>query len=222
MIYDAEMQWIEAKQGAKDCLFLSTAFDLANGETEKQVDFPQAFPKGTDVEVVGWIQSFRFGTEKGEDYVCDFWPKKVNNKGFVAHAECGGSAERLTVTWVVMKKGKQSVVTGNFSTSNDGDEEGSGFQEASGSVNFEEGAFDKAPTVLVALSQFDLEGGKDLRVGVEVEDVSEEGFSWTLRECSFEVGTSRVPLLTISIGTWGDDAPEALRSAEASFIALGY
>lgn len=186
MIYDAEMQWIEAKQGAKECVFTTTAFDLANGETEKTVEFPKAFPKGTDVEVVGWIQSFRFATENDENYVCDFWAKKINNKGFVAHTECGGNTERLTVTWIALKKGKKNVATGSFSTNDDdddGDGERSGFQEASGRVNFEEGAFDKAPTVLVALSQFELEGGKDLRIGVEVEDVSEEGFSWILRKC---------------------------------------
>jgi hypothetical protein len=49
-------------------------------------------------------------------------------------------------------------------------------------VDFKEGTFDKAPTVLVALSQFELAGGKDLRVSVEVENVSESGFSWVIRK----------------------------------------
>jgi len=202
MIYDAEMQWLEAKQGAKDCAFVSTTFDLANGETEKTVKFEQAFPKGSEVQVIGWIQSFRFGTEEGKDYACDFWATKVNAKGFTAHAECGESAERLTVTYIALKKGKDKVATGSFSTENDG-EEGENAQKIRGQVDFEEGTFDKAPTVLVALSQFELAGGKDLRVGVEVENVSESGFSWVIR-------------------TWGDDAEGALQSAEASYIALGY
>ena len=49
-------------------------------------------------------------------------------------------------------------------------------------MDFEDGVFDKAPTVLVALSQFELAGGKDMRFGVEVEDVSEDGFSWVIRK----------------------------------------
>ena len=181
MIYDAEMQWLEAKQGAKDCAFVSTTFDLANGETEKTVEFEQAFPKGSDVQVIGWIQSFRFGTEEGKDYACDFWATKVNAKGFTAHAECGENTERLTVTYIALKKGKDKVATGSFSTENDG-EEGEDAQEIKGQVDFKEGSFDKAPTVLVALSQFELAGGKDLRVSVEVENVSESGFSWLIRK----------------------------------------
>lgn len=181
MIYDAEMQWLEAKQGAKDCAFISTTFDLANGETEKAVEFEQAFPKGSEVQVIGWIQSFRFGTEEGKDYACDFWATKVTAKGFTAHAECGENTERLTVTYIALKKGKDKVATGSFSTENDG-EEGENAQEIKGQVNFKEGTFDKAPTVLVALSQFELSGGKDLRVGVEVQDVSESGFSWVIRK----------------------------------------
>jgi hypothetical protein len=181
MIYDAEMQWLEAKQGAKDSAFVSTTFDLENGETEKTVQFEQAFPKGSEIQVVGWVQSFRFGTEEGKDYACDFWATKVTPKGFTAHAECGENTERLTVTYIALKKGKDKVATGSFSTGNDG-EEGENAQEIKGKVSFEEGAFEKAPTVLVALSQFELAGGKDLRVGVEVEHVSESGFSWVIRK----------------------------------------
>lgn len=187
MIYDAEMQWLEAKQGAKDSAFVTTTFDLANGETEKLVQFEQAFAKGSDVQVVGWIQSFRISTEKGEDYACDFWATKVNSKGFTAHAECGGNTERLTVTFIALKKGKDKVAAGSFSTEKDG-EEGENAQEMKGRVDFEDGVFDKAPTVLVALSQFELAGGKDLRIGVEVEDVSEDGFSWVIRKLSSLVG----------------------------------
>jgi hypothetical protein len=181
MVWDAEMQWLEAKQGAKDCAFVSTTFDLENGEKEKSVQFETPFAKGADVQVVGWVQSFRFGTEDAEkDYACDFWATKVTPKGFTAHAECGENTERLTVTYIALKKGKDKVATGSFST--DGGEEGESAQEIKGKVDFEEGAFDKAPTVLVALSQFELAGGKDLRVGVEVEEVTESGFSWVIRK----------------------------------------
>jgi hypothetical protein len=193
MIYDAEMQWLEAKQGAKDSAFVTTTFDLVNGEKEKAVQFEQAFPKGSDVQVVGWIQSFRISTEKGEDYACDFWATKVNSKGFTAHADCGGNTERLTVTFIALKKGKDKVAAGSFSTEKDA-EEGENSKEMKGRVDFEDGVFDKAPTVLVALSQFELAGGKDMRIGVEVEDVSEDGFSWVIRKLD----------LLVAKDTWTD------------------
>jgi hypothetical protein len=155
MIYDAEMQWLEAKQGAKDSAFVTTTFDLASGEKEKAVQFEQA----SDVQVVGWIQSFRISTEKGEDYACDFWATKVNSKGFTAHADCGGNTERLTVTFIALKKGKDKVAAGSFSTEKDA-EEGENSKEMKGRVDFEDGVFDKAPTVLV----------------------SEDGFSWVIRK----------------------------------------
>ena len=179
MIYDAEMQWLEAKQGAKDCAFISTTFDLENGETEKSVQFEQAFPKGSDIQVIGWIQSFRINTENQGDYACDFWATKVNTRGFTAHAECGGNTERLTVTYIALKKGKNKVAAGSFSSSN-ASEGGDKSLEKRGQVDFEDGVFDKAPTVLVALSQFEQAGAKDLRIGVEVEDVSADGFSWVI------------------------------------------
>lgn len=187
MIYDAEMQWLEAKQGAKDCAFVSTVFDLENGETEKTVEFEQAFPKGSDIQVIGWIQSFRINTEKEENYACDFWATKVNAKGFTAHAECGSNTERLTVTYIALKKGKDKVAAGSFNTGDarEGEEKS---LEKKGRVDFEDGVFDKAPTVLVALSQFELAGDKDLRIGVEVEDVSADGFSWVISKWHWLIG----------------------------------
>ena len=83
------------------------------------------------------------------------------------------------MTWIVHKKDKKKLVTGSFS-SEDAQGRKENAPEASGKVEFEEGMFEKAPTVLAALSQFDLAGRRDLRVGVEITDVSETGFTWKL------------------------------------------
>ncbi|KAK5127175.1 hypothetical protein LTR85_008536 [Meristemomyces frigidus] len=200
MIYDAEMAWMEAKQGAKDCLLMSTSFDLSKAEKQKEVTFPTSME--TEVEIVHWIQDFRFSTEGEEPYVCDFWPSNVTSKGFTANADCSESAERLTVTWIVYKKGKAKVASGSFSTDDIEDRDDNDAQN-SGRVEFAEGAFNKAPAVLVSLSQFDLAGGRDLRIGVRVGGISEKGFTWHLN-------------------TWGEHSEDALRSAEGTWIALGF
>jgi len=179
LIYDAELTWLEAKTDAKESVFLNTTFDLSKGEKEKTLKFPKPFPKDVEVEVHGWVSGFRFNTEDGEDYGLDFYPSKVTNKGFTAHADCSSNAETLDVTWIVHKKDKKKLVTGSFS-SEDAQGRKENAPEASGKVEFEEGMFEKAPTVLAALSQFDLAGRRDLRVGVEITDVSETGFTWKL------------------------------------------
>jgi hypothetical protein len=49
-----------------------------------------------------------------------------------------------------------------------------------GRVRFRAGAFERVPTVLVALNMLDVAGDADLRIRVEVEDVDREGFTWRL------------------------------------------
>ncbi|KAK6440776.1 hypothetical protein LTR95_003000 [Oleoguttula sp. CCFEE 5521] len=197
LIYDAELVWMEAKEDAHDSAFLTTTFDLTKGETEKSMKYPKSFPKDTEVEVSGWLQGFRFKTDDKADYQCDFYSSKVTNKGFTAHVDCGESCERLDVTWIVNKKGKKKVATGSFSTEDVEDKKDG---SVSGKVEFEKGTFTSAPTVLVALSQFDLKGGQDLKIGVEVSDVSKTGFKWTIKA----------------------GGKDALRSAEATYFTLGY
>jgi hypothetical protein len=178
LIYDAELIWMEAKASAKDSLFMNTTLDLTKGEKEQIVKFPEPFAKDSEVEVHGWVHGFRFSTEEKKDYQLDFWPSKVRKDGFTAHVDT--TAERVDITWVMNKKGKKKVASGSFSTE---DVEGKkdNAAEASGEVKFEgDATFDKAPTVLVALSQFDLAGGRDMRLGVEVKDVTKDGFKWTI------------------------------------------
>lgn len=181
LIYDAEMVWMEAKQEAKDCMFLETSFDMTEQEHSKSLKFPRPATKGAEYEVIGWLKGFRFATDNEDDYVLDFWPSKVTAKGFTANASGSSSCERISTMWIVYPKDKNKVASGSFSADEaEGRKENS--PEATGQVEFPEGKFDKAPTVVTALSQFDLAGGRDLRIGVEVTDVTNEGFSWKLRK----------------------------------------
>ena len=179
LIYDGEMVWMEAKQGANDCILLSTTFNIVRGEKQKKLYFPR--PVKTEVEVEHWIQDFRFSTDNAEPYACDFWASNVTAKGFTANASGSKNAERLAVTWIVYKKGKRKVMSGTFST-DDIEDRGEAEVQNSGRVEFPEGRFQGTPTVLVGLSQFDLAGGRDLRIGVRASGVSNTGFTWHLGE----------------------------------------
>lgn len=179
LIYDAQMTWMEVKQGAKDCVVCTTKWDLASGEKKKQVDFPRAFEK--DIEVLCWIKDFRFSTYDESPYSVDIWASDVSSKGFTACASGSRNAERLAATWIVYYKSKPKVASGTFSTE-DLEKREDEQAENAGRVEFPGGRFKKPPTVLVGLSQFDHAGGRDLRVGVYVTAVDASGFDWQLSE----------------------------------------
>ncbi|KAF2170199.1 hypothetical protein M409DRAFT_64534 [Zasmidium cellare ATCC 36951] len=200
LLYDAEMSWMEAKQGAKDCIIMTTKWDLAAGEKKKRVDFPREFDR--DAEVLCWIKDFRFLTYDGSPYSVDVWASDVTPKGFTANASGSRCAERLGVTWIVYYKGKNKVASGSFSTEDVEDREDEQPENA-GRVEFAAATFSKPPTVLVGLSQFDHAGSRDLKLGVYVTAVDESGFDWQLN-------------------TWGENSNDALRSAEATYVALDF
>ena len=177
---------MEAKIDAKDCMIFGVLHDLTQGETKKAIRFPHTWE--TEVEVVPWLQDFRIGTEDSNvAYTCDCWASDITNEGFTAQVSTSRNVERLVVTWIVYKKGKKKVASGTVSTEDIEDRE----EEAplnSGRVEFAHGHFQKPPTVLMALSQFDLAGGRDLRVGAFVEDIDESGFTWHLSKCCGHCG----------------------------------
>ncbi|KAI6815711.1 hypothetical protein KC340_g15440 [Hortaea werneckii] len=202
LIYESEMVWMEAKQGAQDCMIFTTTFDLTQGEKQTKVYFPHELT--TEVEVEHWINGFRFNTEGGEQepYECDCWETHLNPKGFMAHASGSKKLERLDVTWIVYKKGKKKVASGTFGTQDIEDRE-EGEAENTGRIEFAQGQFSSTPTVLVGISQFEIAGGRDLRLDVHAGGVSSTGFTWRL-------------------DTWGEDAQGTLQSVEGTWIALGF
>lgn len=164
------MTWLEAKQGAKDCLFFTTR------QEKEKVLFPKHWKK-REYEIISWIKDFRFRTcDSAVAYRCDAWARDVGEEGFTAMRSGSGNLERLSVSWIVYSKRKRNVESGTFNT-----EESSG---SKGRVTFAEGRFKSTPTVLVAMSQFDIAGGQDLRVGVRVVNVDRTGFNWEICKCA--------------------------------------
>ena len=181
MIYDASMTWMEAKEGATDCYFLATSFDLTKKEVAKQLKFPKAFEKGSTPEIAFWLKGFRFSSDSDKPYQFEISPSKVSNKGLTANVEASENCERIDITMIAYAQGKKKTARGTFGT-DDAEGRKANSAEANGKVQFPEGRFTKAPTVLSALRSFDLAGGRDLRIGVDIKDVTKDGFAWTLRK----------------------------------------
>ncbi|CAK3761147.1 hypothetical protein DOTSEDRAFT_22724 [Lecanosticta acicola] len=200
LIHDAEMTWMEVKQRASDCMVFTTTWNLEDGERKKEVKFPR--PQKGNVEVVCWIKDFRFRTWDAGPYSCDVWASNVTSDGFTANVSGGKNAERVTTTCIVYYKGKPKVASGTFSTEDLEARQEESFSN-SGRIDFPKDTFTKTPTVLVALNQFDLAGGRDMSLGAYVSNVDQQGFDWQLN-------------------TRGDGPNDALRSAEASYVALGF
>ena len=171
------MVWMEAKQGAQDCMLLETSFDLTKGEKQKKLSFPQQVK--TEVVIEHWICGFRFGTQDDSLRECDCWASNVTSKGFTANVNGSSNAERIDVTWIVYKKGKRKVASGTFSTA-DIEVRDEGEAENTGKVDFPHAAFTSTPTVLVGFSQFEMAGGRDLKLLVRTTGASSTGFTWHL------------------------------------------
>lgn len=171
------MSWMEVKQGASDCMILTTTWNLKDGAKKKHVKFPRTQKGG--IEVLCWIKDFRFRTWEDGPYSCDVWATNVTKDGFMANIDASEKAERVVATWIVYRKGKRKVASGTFSTQDvEGREDEA--PRNGGRVSFPEGTFGRPSTVLVALSQFDLAGGRDMRLGAYISGVDKTGFDWEL------------------------------------------
>lgn len=179
---------MEVKQGANDCMIFTTSWILSDGERKRNVKFPRRQLRG--LEILGWIKDFSFRTWDNQPYSCDIWASNITAEGFTANVSASKTAERVVATWIVYYEGKPKVASGTFGT-NDIEQRREADPRNSGRVVFPRGTFEKAPTVLVALNQFDLAGGRDMRLGASVSSVSKTGFAWQLGRFSGSLTRSR-------------------------------
>lgn len=167
-------------------------------ENARAIKFARPFK--AEPEVVCWLN--RIDMESGEDrnWRVRAYADNVSPQGFSAHIDTWSDSvlNGAAMCWIAFPKGKARVACGSFST---GDVRSWSNPKPKNSawVGFREGAFKNKPTVLVALNMLDMAGNADLRVLVDVDEVSPDGFRWHL-------------------DTWDDST---LYTASASWIALG-
>ncbi|KAK3623577.1 hypothetical protein LTR56_021540 [Elasticomyces elasticus] len=204
LIYDAAMVWLERKSNASRCRFYEINIQVGTCQCQGQgqATFDTPWEEGTENALYGWISDFEFCDPARTGFAVSSWASNITAKGFTANVKGSTSLNKCTYSWVAVPKNKKGAACGSFGTADVADRKGPAPRNT-GRVEFDKGKFDKKPTVIAALSSFDLAGGRDLRIGVEVEDVSKTGFTWHLN-------------------TWGDNSDDALRSATATYFALGY
>ncbi|KAK4951054.1 hypothetical protein LTR10_011047 [Elasticomyces elasticus] len=204
LIHDATMVWMEKKKTAKRCMFweLLTEVGAGNCRGYHQAIYDNTWTDGAETELYAWLSDFDFIDPAHTGFAVNTWASNISANGFTANVSGSTSLNKCTYSWIAVKKNKKGAACGSFGTADVADRTGPAPQNT-GRVEFEKGKFNKKPTVIAALSSFDLAGGRDLRIGVEVEDVSKTGFTWHLN-------------------TWGDNSDDALRSATATYFALGY
>ena len=215
IMYGASATWLEHKSSAKDCLF--GQFDthdmtVSKGavkapkpvgkpppqENSKAVKFPRAFK--SDVDVVCWLNRIDMASGGDRNWRIRAYATNVTSKGFTAHIDSWAHSQLngAAMCWIAFPKGKSSVASGSFSTS-DVRSWSNPKPKNSAMVKFKNGPFKNPPTVLVALNMLDMAGNANLRISTDISEVTTEGFRWHL-------------------DTWDDST---LYAAGASWIALG-
>lgn len=208
-LYSASATWIEHKAKAKDCIFGQfDTLDISSKSKTKgpqkehsmKVEFPRPFE--SECEVVCWLNRIDMESED-RNYRIRVYATNVTPRGFTAHIDTWSDSvlNGAAMCWIAFPKHKKYVQSGSFSTG-DVRSWSNPRPKNSAKVKFEDDRLkgDKAPTVLVALNMLDMAGNSDLRVKVDVDEITGEGFRWHL-------------------DTWDDST---LYSAGASWIALGF
>ena len=167
-------------------------------ETSQQIRFPRAFTR--EPEVVCWLNRLDMASGEDRNWRIRAYASDVTSKGFTAHVDTWADSvmNGAGCCWIAFPQGKARVANGSFSTG-DVRSWSDPRPKNSATVRFKEGTFGQPPTVLVAINMLDMAGNADLRVGVDVDQVTKDGFRWHL-------------------DTWEDST---MYAAGASWIALG-
>ncbi|KAF2172085.1 hypothetical protein M409DRAFT_17327 [Zasmidium cellare ATCC 36951] len=221
-LLEASAVWIEHKADAKDCVFgqfdtktnpMSRLGSPTKGGTLKRTNtqpgelLPQKhakpffFPKpfSEPPEVVCWLNRLDLTSGPDYDYKIRAFADEINTESFLAHINTwdNGRMPGAALCWIAFPKGKKNVDSGRFSTK-DVRKRTNPRPKTTSRIKFKK-RFEKAPTVLAAITMMDAAGNADLRIKLNISNVDKDGFTWT-----FE--------------TWDDST---LYAASAHWIALG-
>lgn len=148
----------------------------------KRIKFPSKLRGGREPpEVVCWLNRLDLQNWKGRGHRLHAFAKNVTTESATFTLETWGDSvlNGAAMCYIAFPKGKRKVDSGYFSTHDVEDHEGTR-KEVRNRVEFREGWFKKPPTILCALSMFDLGGEADLKIKVEAVDVDKDGFTWCL------------------------------------------
>lgn len=202
-LYSAGCTWFPVGAAANDpdfqigqfCTMEDHPWQSPQRKTSRWVTFNR--PYASPPEIVVWLN--KLDMVHGKNWRIRATATDVTAKGFTLHLDSWADTVLYVAAaaWIAYPSGKSGVVSGSYSTS-DIRPWNKPQLANSGSVCFPDGAFRRAPAVLVALNSLDIDCGRSLRVRLRADSVSKDGLNW-------------------HIDSWADTI---LYSAGASYIAF--
>jgi hypothetical protein len=183
-MYAATAQWLEHKFGAKDTIFgqidtmdIKSPSKGPRQQYSTKMKFRRPFASEPP-EVICWLNRIDMVSDGDRNYRIRAYATNVTQSGFTAHIDTWGDSilNGAAMCFIAFPTSKRHVASGRFSTS---DVRAWHDPRPSNSavIKFKE-PFRRPPVVLVALHAFDMAGNADLRIRVDADEVTEEGFRW--------------------------------------------
>ena len=176
VLNNCSASYLEVPLGSQDvqCGELQVTANSGATVTALRTNFARSY--ATPPTVVVWIKGFDFNI--GKNFRLRSYADGIDNTGFTLHVESWMDTQLnfATLTWIAYTTGMAGVQSGtnmNPPTSN-------ALFKTSDTITFPTGAFNAAPTVLVALGSMDMDSTGDIILSTAISNVSQTGFTYTI------------------------------------------
>jgi hypothetical protein len=201
VLYSAGCTWLTTYANDRDFQFgeFSTTddhpFDKPQPQTSRKITFPKPF-HGKPPNVIVWLNEFHMSN--GANWRCKAYVTNITADSFVIHIDSWASTTlySATASWIAYPSNRPNIASGSFNTM-DVRPWYIPKKKNKGRTEFHR-TFESIPRVFAALNWLDIENKTNLRLKLEIGDVSAKGLNWRL-------------------DTWGDTI---LYSAGASYVAI--
>ncbi|KAK6540376.1 hypothetical protein TWF694_009177 [Orbilia ellipsospora] len=189
ILYTGGMTWVEAGPGfdtVRMGTFHTTEVRPSNkpqAETSKRIIFHAPF--AVPPKVVVWLSAF--GMDKGANWRIKTYATDVGKDGFTVHVDSWADTMlySASVNWLAYPADSTRIGSGTFSTDDIRSWENPRAENA-GIANFT-AKYTKTPKVVLALSSFDYQSGKNLRLRLGTSLVTPTQLNWHLQSWSDSV-----------------------------------
>jgi len=169
--------------------------DKPQAQTSRKITFPKPF-RGDPPNVIVWLNEFHMSN--GANWRCKAYVTDITADSFVIHINAWASTTLYSAraSWIAYPYNSPNIASGSFNTM-DVRPWYIPRKKNKGSAEFHR-TFESIPRVFAAVNWLDIANRKNLRLKLEIGDVSAKGLNWHL-------------------DTWGD---AVLYSAGASYVAI--
>jgi hypothetical protein len=201
VLYSAGCTWLTVY--AKDRDFQFGSFNTTDDhpperpqrQTRRKITFPKPF-HGRPPKVIVWLNGFHISS--GANWRCKAYVTDITADSFVIHIDTWASTTlySATASWIAYPYNRPNISSGSFNTM-DVRPWYLPKTQNKGTTKFHQ-TFESTPRVLAALNWLDISHKTNLRLKLEIRDVSARSLNWHL-------------------DAWGDTV---LYSAGASYLAI--